>query len=496
MDDARTELTALEVDGASRRSTGAGALGQRRHGSRRAGPRVPGRSWVVAVTSTLVASALVAACAGSHPPRAHDFLGPLPPSDPVEPSSPAATTTSSSDVSSRVLAVGMLDRGSGFDEAYLRYDAGCHDPRRPAEWLRAVHHRAAGPLIAFDAPRVYPLGEGRELWILQDAFFDFGHDATTFAEAQYMNNVALVVDADGCGDYLVREPVGPEQRVSFEVGDGEPSIDRFWWPLGGALVDGGSELQVLWSEMRTDRALGLMDGMARYPAATWLARYDPTTLTRTGFELAPMGDAVPLQWGFDVHTTSEHHMLLGNDNLLALHRVGGWDETSEFAGRHVYAARADAEGGLDQTLEFWTGDGWSRDPSGVEPVNTKGRLANHPRLFPLDDGFLAVTLVDEFWGHQVVVERIDDVVGAWTVIGETTVDDTVTVDHRDASLGFVDVELAAVTYHPIIVAACDDEVAVVVSRNAADWNWAREFINSYLPFVVTIPVAEGSVPAC
>ena len=126
-------------------------------------------------------------------------------------------------------------------------------------------------------------GRDRWLWLFQDAFIDHPGSATGLDGVGFAQNAALV-QSGTC--FVLYHRGTAAQPSSFEPGDGEIVLSRWWWPLGGELE--GGVLRVFWAEMvhdPVDPPAG--DGLPWHPVRTWLATYDAVDLTRIDFTVAP-----------------------------------------------------------------------------------------------------------------------------------------------------------------------------------------------------------------
>jgi hypothetical protein len=219
---------------------------RRRSGARWAG-RHPRNRVRVGLATALLVSVALAAC------------GPPPPPPP-----PWAAST-------RVTPAGLVAT-----------DVGCAASRE-AGALEAFFSQRVGPVLGWDYQHVYPLGGNRWLWLFQDAFIDHPGRATRLDASGFAHNAALL-QTGTCFTLLHR---GSASRPSsFEPGDGETPLGRWWWPLGGELD--GTRVRVFWAEMVRDEGQPPAgDGLPWHPRRTWLATYDIATLARSSFVPAP-----------------------------------------------------------------------------------------------------------------------------------------------------------------------------------------------------------------
>lgn len=401
----------------------------------------------------LVAALLVVACSDSESGSLAIADVEIP-----DPTTPAPTAAESG------------DRRGRFHDDYVTYDGDCVD-LGDAEALNGAIEAGIGRLEAFDGVNAVDLGEGRQLWIVQDAWVDDSADAVgieTLEEGQYMNNVAVVFDADGCTTLLHR-PRTVNKRVSFEYGDGDVASKRYFWPMGMELHDG--RVWVFWALMeRSPNQPELMDGIVRHPTATYLASYDPTTLERLSFELAPASGVDP-QWGVEVVSDEEWSYLYGNANLFNLAMAGGYDN-----GPHpsvdVFVARVPL-GRFDVEPQAWDGEGWTDDLAEAVPISTRGYVANqmHPRR--VGDRYVSVTTFDEFWDDELVIDVASSPQGPWIEADRFEIE--------------IDTIVPIVTYHPVLLPADDgDPLIALVSTNAGIFEEAVANPALYRPYAYEI----------
>ena len=263
---------------------------------------------------------------------------------------------------------------------HLATDVGCAEGTSAAA-LDAFFRERIGPVLGLDYQHVYPLGGDRYLWLFQDTFIDHTGRATSFDQASFAHNTAMVQQGR-CFTLLHRGTA--TAPTSFEPGDGERILSRWFWPLGGELV--GGRLQVFWAEMAKTADPSPPDGLGWVPVGTWLATYDAATLARLSFQPAPVSGVAPI-YGFAVASDAEHTYLFGNSFDQNLARQGGYNACPCSATR-MYLARV-PRGALDAQPEFRTADGWSPDPA-CRRADREPLLRREPDAAPLPRRALGV----------------------------------------------------------------------------------------------------------
>lgn len=300
------------------------------------------------------------------------------------------------------------DWRSALSADYVVQDAGCATDLSAAG-LAAFFAAPIGAIKGFDAPRTYPLGDGRTLWAVQDAFTDETGRATSFADMGYANNMVLVQDGN-CFTSLRRGT--PTEAVSFETGTGDISFDHYFWPAGGAVSNG--VLQMFWMEMRRDHEqLGPLDGIALHPVATWLATYDVATMQRLLFVPAPDPGVAPV-YGFAVVESGMWAYLFGNSFVQNLAQEGGFEQGPHSATR-TYLARV-PRGHLDALPSYWDGAGWTRHASRAAPISSRNWTENLMQPVEIGTQWVSATKTDGFLGTTVTVDVADEPWGPWTTV--------------------------------------------------------------------------------
>jgi len=329
---------------------------------------------------------------------------------------------------------------------YVSTDAGCAAGTSGAA-LDAWFAGRMGPVLGHDYQHVYPLGDGRHLWLFQDTFIDHGGGATTFDGAAFAHNTALVQEG-ACFTLLHRGSAAAP--ASFEPGTGERRLATWFWPMGGEAVDG--RLQVVWAEMRKDPyEPGFADGLGWHPVRTWLGVYDTSTLRRLAFAPAPDPGVAPI-YGYAVASAGEWTYLFGNTFEQNLVREGGYWNGPHSA-TAVFLARV-PRGQLGASPEYRTADGWSPDPAAATPISQRYWVENPMQPRYLGGQWVSVAKVDGYWGEELVVDVANEPWGPWT-----------TVAHRALPPRGGDPLMN--TYHAHLLPWLEgDQVVVTVSQNA------------------------------
>ncbi len=274
--------------------------------------------------------------------------------------------------------------------------------------LDAFFRDRIGPVIGHDYQHVYDLGGDRRLWLFQDAFLDHGGTATRLDRAAFAHNTALLQEGS-CFTLLHRG--SSAAPTSFEPGTGERRLSRWFWPLGGETRDG--ELHVFWAEMSKTADPTVPDGLGWVPVRTWLATYRTSDLARVAFRPAPASGTSPI-YGYAVASDDAHSYLFGNSFDQNLARQGGY-WSCPCSATVMWLARV-PRGQLTAAPEYWTGSGWSGQPSDAQPISQRFHAENPMQPRFLDGRWVAATKVDGYWGEELAIDVATEPWGPWTTV--------------------------------------------------------------------------------
>jgi hypothetical protein len=291
---------------------------------------------------------------------------------------------------------------------FVSTDLGCV-PDTSAGALDAFFAQRIGPVLGADYQHVYPLGDGRYLWLFQDTFVDHSGRATRLDAASFVHNAAMVQDGS-CFTLLHRGTAAAP--VSFEPGTGEVAQTQWFWPLGGETHDG--QLSVFWAQMEKDAVdPGPGDGLGWHPVQTWLAVYDAGTLARISFRPAANAGVSPI-YGYAVATVGDYSYLFGNTFEQNLAREGGFANGPHSA-TAMYLARVPA-GSFGAVPEYRAADGWTFDETKATPIVQRYWAENPMQPRFVNGQWVAVTKVDGYWGEQLAIDVASQPWGPWTTV--------------------------------------------------------------------------------
>ncbi len=322
---------------------------------------------------------------------------------PVEPLTPAAPVASPWANASRTTGGG-----------YVVTDVGCATGTS-AGALDAFFSQRIGPVLGHDYQHVYPLGGNRYLWLFQDTFVDYSGVATDLGQAVFAHNTALV-QTGAC--FTLHHRGSITAPTSFEPGNGESRLAKWFWPMGGQTFDG--KVYVFWAEMGKDGYEPTPpNGLGWHPTRTWLAVYDANTMTRLSFEAAPNSGVAPI-YGFAVDSDAEFTYLFGNTFEQNLQREGGY-LNGPHSGTKIWLARIPL-GQFSAPLEYRTIDGWTYDAAAAQPILQRYWAENPMQPRYIGGQWVAVTKVNGYWGQTFTVDVANDSWGPWTTVENRSIE--------------------------------------------------------------------------
>lgn len=249
-----------------------------------------------------------------------------------------------------------------------------------------------------DYQHVYPLPDGRFLWLFQDVFFSADDDLRDSLTAAAHN--AGLVQQGNCWSVLG----GP--NMQNYIGSSLTTPLRHWfWPLDGDIGADGA-LWVFMVEMDNPRGTGAAYGAV--PVGTWLARIDTTSLAVLSFTRAP--DAGTRLYGWSIASDDTYSYLYGHCYRQFVHNVNSVAQFDAACMPNTYLARV-PKGRFDLTPEYWIGGTWGSAAS-ARPLMTRG-AANPMDVERFGDTYVSVTKIDDWWGAWVYVDKAPNPWGPW-----------------------------------------------------------------------------------
>jgi hypothetical protein len=260
-----------------------------------------------------------------------------------------------------------------------------------------------GGVVGADYQRAHPLGDGRVLWLFQDAAVRRGPDDITI-----VHNIAVVQEGS-C--FEVRYGGTRSNPRPFLFPQQTDPYERWFWPLGAEIgVDG--RLYVFVAEMveRGEKYL-----TETTPVATRVAVYDPITdevVTTT----SPANASAAL-YGWSVASDRQWTYLYAN-----CYRQFGYDQYRGVAAHDQRCAPRVTlgrvpRGDLLAAPNYWDGSGWQPDPArAVAVYPTAGRVSNANQIVFTGSSFMSVNKPGDWWGNEIEIARSEHPAGPFTII--------------------------------------------------------------------------------
>ncbi|MEM9745562.1 MAG: hypothetical protein AAF945_02615 [Actinomycetota bacterium] len=303
-----------------------------------------------------------------------------------------------------------------------------------------------------DYQRAFELDDGQVLWVFQDVY------VATDAGRELVHSAAVL--QDGTCFTTVTGGTTDEPEAWIAADETTPFVE-WYWPLDGYQLDGDTfVLLVAEMEERGHRYLANAT-----PVATWTVEVDLATM-QVG-ELQPAPNASTALYGFDVTTDDEYLYLYGHCHRQFGFSMIGHDPCAD----HVHLARQPL-GQPNVPLDYWTGDGWSRNRDlaasvAHESVGPDGDdVLSMPMQVQRDgDRWISATKTDDWWGSTVQLATAPRPEGPWTVTAVLPV----------ATQG--DPEVVSAYFVSFVPAADDDGIVLAMSNN----RWDGAYSDAYHP---------------
>lgn len=260
-----------------------------------------------------------------------------------------------------------------------------------------------------DYQHVYPLPDGRVLWMFQDLFYSADNDLRD-SEEEAGHNGGLVQDGDCFTTFGAphTNAIGPQTFLG-----------QWYWALDGEIGDDGN-LWIFFAEMRNPSGIGA--GYDMRPTGTWLARLDPNSLQVLSFNPAP--DAGTKLFGWSVVSDHEFSYLYGHCYRQYVNQpptsAAQFDSTCM---PNAWLARVPL-GHFDAAPEYWTSAGWSPNAAAASPtiagLSPRG-AANPVSVQWFGDVFVSVSKISDWWGTTIEIDRARRPEGPWEKVQSKSV---------------------------------------------------------------------------
>ena len=244
---------------------------------------------------------------------------------------------------------------------------------------------AAG-MAGGDYPHAFGLPDGRTLWMFQDACSAGTGCWATTSSPTTPRSCRRVRASGRCRP--------PAASGTAWVGSWvETGLSHWFWPLD-AEVGADGNLWLFLAEVRNDNGSGAAEGAE--PVATWRARFRlPTSRSSTWSRRATRPPPCSGTGGL------RRHVLYLYGHCYRQFVPGDDDGFDPSCSPSAYLARV-PRARLDDPFEYWTGSGWSADPSAKAPVLT-GRRSMPVSVERFGDVYVAASDEDDWFGSAVVI---------------------------------------------------------------------------------------------
>ena len=268
--------------------------------------------------------------------------------------------------------------------------------------LDGLFAREPRGVIGADYQRATLLPDGRVLWTFQDAEVRLRGGGT-----RLVHNIGMV--QDGACFQVLMGGTDADPRPWLFANDTTP-FSRWFWALGAEVGTDGN-VYVFAAEMY-ERGPGYLTRTE--PASTVVAVVDANTLEVRS--TARPGDASASLYGFSIESDRTWTYLFAH-----CHRQFGFDP-------HIFVVAHDMacaprvtvarvpRGQLLAAPTYWTGRGWSANPAAAAPILDTSRMVNASQFTFVNDQWMAITKVGDWWGDRIVVEHAVRPVGPYTVV--------------------------------------------------------------------------------
>ncbi len=282
-------------------------------------------------------------------------------------------------------------------------DATCLAGTGPGH-LDGLFAAAPGGVVGADYQRATALPDGRVLWTFQDAYVRLPGGGL-----RLVHNIGMVSDG-ACFRVLMNGTADDPRPWLFAAET--VAFARWYWPLG-AEIGADGRLHVFAAEM-VERGPGYLSRTE--PTGTVVAIVDVATLDVRS--TARPANASAALYGFSIESDSTWTYLFAQ-----CHRQFGYDPyilvyAHDFAcaGR-VTVARV-PKGRLLAAPTYWTANGWRADPGAAVSIVDPNRLVNASQFHYVNNQWMAITKVGDWWGDRIVVEQSTRPMGPYRVVAQ------------------------------------------------------------------------------
>ena len=263
--------------------------------------------------------------------------------------------------------------------------------RATPDQLDTLFDTEPGGVAGADYQRATELPNGNVLWTFQDAEVRRPDGTLTL-----VHNIG-VMQTGSCFSVLMTGNAWDPKPWLFS--EDTQQFQNWYWPLDTVIGDDG-RTYIFVAEMN-ESGESYLTKVA--PTATRIAALDIENWNIV-LQGAPPNSS-PELYGWTAESDNEWTYLYTH-----CYRQYGFDDIFGVAAHdldcadQVTVARV-AKGRVFDPLEYWTGTGWAPNPaSAVAVIETAERLVNPSDIIHRNNQWLAVTKVNDWFGHEILVE--------------------------------------------------------------------------------------------
>ena len=265
--------------------------------------------------------------------------------------------------------------------------------RNTPEQYATMFDSEPGGVIGADYQRATPMPNGDVLWTFQDAEIRLPNGHSTL-----VHNIGLI-QSGTCFAILIggtREAPQPWLFASDTV-----PFAHWYWPMDATMGADG-RMYVYLAEM-FERGSYYLDRVEPTSTAVAAIDIDNWDVEHQG----PARDSSPSLYGWTSATDDRWTYLYAHCYRqfgYDLHRDGWFRVHDSSCTAKVTLSRV-PRGELFAAPQYWTGNGWSSIPERASPIlQTAGRVVNAADITHVNNRWLVVVKVDDWFGNTILVE--------------------------------------------------------------------------------------------
>lgn len=276
--------------------------------------------------------------------------------------------------------------------------------RNTTEQYEAMFDSEPAGVIGADYQRATQLPNDKVLWTFQDAEVRLANGTSTL-----VHNIGMIQSGSCFAVFFGGTSTNPEPWLfSSET----TPFFHWYWPLDATMGNDG-RVYVYLAEM-FERGASYLEHVEPTSTAIAAINIDNGNIEAQG----PAHNDSAALYGWTSETDDDWTYLyahcyrqFGYDPFFNGVRIHDSDCTAE-----VHVARV-PNGAHFAQHEYWTGNGWSTRPDRAEPIlETGGRLVNPADITHVDNQWLAVIKVDDWFGDKILIEASSRPTGPFETI--------------------------------------------------------------------------------